>query len=58
MKTSKQPKELLKENSKKYQSKKTEKDIALQKLLKSGGRDGAKKDFIELLKRVSQPLKK
>ncbi len=30
----------------------------LLKYFKRGGREGAKKDFIELLKRASNPLKK
>ena len=33
----------------------TEKDKKLVKFLKDGGREGAKKDFLTLLKRAAQP---
>lgn len=33
------------------------KDKTLKDLLKNGGRNGAKKDFLELLKRAVAPMK-
>jgi hypothetical protein len=33
------------------------KDTKLKEFLKNGGREGSKKDFFELLKRVAKPLK-
>jgi hypothetical protein len=33
------------------------KDKELKELLKKGGREGAKKDFFELLKRAAKPSK-
>lgn len=37
---------------------KDKKSKELLEYFKKGGREGAKKDFMELLKRASQPLKK
>lgn len=52
MKVSKQSKEFLKTNRKKYQSKKTEEDTTLQKFINSGGREKAEKDFNSILKKA------
>lgn len=54
MKQSKQAKEFLKKNRKKYQSKKTEEDTRLQKFIGSGGREGAEKDFNSILKKTAK----
>lgn len=52
MKVSKQTKEFLKKNRKKYSSKKTEEDTKLQQFINSGGREGVEKDFNNLLKKA------
>lgn len=52
MKVSKQAKEFLKRNRKKYQSKRTKEDTILQKFINSGGREGAEKDFNNILKKA------
>lgn len=52
MKQSKQAKEFLKKNRKKYQSKKTGEDTKLQKFINSGGREGAEKDFNNMLRKA------
>ena len=54
MKLSKQAKEFLKKNRKKYQFKKNEEDLKLQKFINSGGRDGAGKDFNNILKEAAK----